>query len=693
MYNTKYRIQFNDIEGETFTINIESNNYSGSITQLTGGVPPIIVNYDSESDFLYNPLRLAAATINVVLENPITDLFATNYQQYRVNLLNSSNNVLFTGFIIPETYSQEYLTSFNFPYQIECVSALATTEYFDFDLTGDTVSIFQLIQTAINKANGNYQYIYIPKTFGSTSSNVLKSWNISRSNFIDEDENPMSYKEILEEVCKFLGWTLTEKNGSIYFIDADYISNGNTSYWRYNGNMTSESSVTLSSTINERNIESRGNNDSMTILGGYNKVNVVCSDYEAETGDLYPTQEWTSTGTTSSTAFNKNGTTYQKHWGFSSNDFIFTHYSYSNGWSTTSSNDINKAGAFPVKTTSYATDDIPNSLDYENEIEIHQTDNWDGNIQSESDANKFLHYGNSLRKVLEVNDSFNDNAIILDSDYKFAINFQIARCCVSDRLVYPVDNITSDTESLNLNVPFKFQIGNNYYNGSGWQSSECTFNVPVTFKNNQLANTYVSCNDTNNFLYNLDKLNGYLINVDKILIGKIKLTMYNPINDYLSLLFPNLNTRSFFIKNIELQCQKKGKSNLIGNATKKEDTIYSNVVNEVYINECDDIELKITTKNDSELSYSKVIYNNAFLDTIDNRITNSSEKLEKVLIQRVINQYSNPKIKLEQSLKNYSNIMPYSIITNDKFNKSFITINEEIDYRSNTNNLTLIELN
>lgn len=693
MYNTKYRIQFNDIEGETYTITIESNNYSGGVTQLTGGVPPIIVNYDSESDFLYNPLRLAAATINVVLENPITDLFATNYQQYRVNLLNSSNSVLFTGFIIPETYSQEYLTAYNFPYQIECVSALATTEYFDFDLTGDTVSIFELIQTAINKANGNYNYIYIPKTFGSTSSNVLKSWNISRSNFIDEDGKAMTYKEILEEVCKFLGWTLTEKNGSIYFIDADYISNGNTSYWRYNGNMTSESSVTLSSTINERNIESRGNNDSMTILGGYNKVNVVCSDYEAETGDLYPTQEWTSTGTTSSTAFNKNGTTYQKHWGFSSNDFIFTHYSYSNGWSTTSSNDINEAGAFPVKTTSYATDDIPNSLDYENEIEIHQTDNWDGNITSESDANKFLHYGNSLRKVLEVNDSFNDNAIILDSDYKFAINFQIARCCVSDRLVYPVDNITSDTESLNLNVPFKFQIGNNYYNGSGWQSSECTFNVPVTFKNNQLANTYVSCNDTNNFLYNLDKLNGYLINVDKILIGSIKLTMYNPINDYLSLLFPNLNTRSFFIKNIELQCQKKGKSNLIGNATKKEDTIYSNVVNDDYINECDDIELKITTKNDSELSYSKVIYNNAFLDVIDNRITNGSEKPEKVIIQRVINQYSNPKIKLEQSLKNDSNIMPFSIISNDKFNKSFLPINEEIDYRMNTNNLTLIELN
>ena len=681
MYHLIYTVPFVNVDGESFTVQILEDGGSGTPTELVGGTPPFIVDINDE-DFLYTPTRFSGATLKLVGSNYLQRLFSTQYQKFKVNLLKGSS-IIWTGFITPEVYSQDYDNEL-FELEIECISALSTLEYIDSDFTGETITLQDIVEECITKSNGDFNAVYIPNAYTTS----LNSISVSTANFVDEDGKVMTLKECLEEVCKFLNWTVTEYNGNVYFIDVDYIVAGKTSYT----NILTNSSATLSSSITLQDITSKGNNNTLSILGGYNKAVVIDSDYEADADRLYPEQDWEAAGTTSSTAFNKDGTTYQKHWGFTSSDFVFTHYSYSSGsWNTTSSNDINAAGAFPVKTTSYSTDEMPNSLSYTNELEIHQLYNDDGNITSESEAGKFLHYGNNLRKVLEVSDSFGNDAIIVDNDYKFAINFQIARCCTTERLNYPVDNITSDTESLTLNVPFKFQIGNYYYNGTSWQTSECTFNVGVTFQNNQLANVYVSCNDTNSFLYNVGKLNGYLINVDRVLIGTPKLTMYNPINDYLSLLFPNLNTRSFFIKDIELQCQKQGSSYRIDEENEKEDTKYENVVNEEYINECDDITFKITSKNDSELSYSKAFVSGAILDTIGNNIYNTTEKPEKLMIQRIVNQYNQPKIKLIQIIK--PEVLPYSIvIDNSLSSKKFLFTGGTANYEDNSIDCNLIEV-
>ena len=683
MYHLIYTVPFKSIDGESYVVEILEDGGSGSSVELTGGVPPFTIEINDDN-FLYVPSRLSGATLKLVGSDYLQRLFSTQYQKFKVNL-KKNNSIVWTGFITPEVYSQDYSNNV-FELEIECISALSTLEYIDFDTESETISLEQILKQCLEKSNGDYNHAYIPSVYGID----LNAIYVSKSNFFDEDGKAFNLKDCLEMVCTFLNWTVTEYNGNVYLIDVDYMSKGGTSYIDL---LNNNASTTLSSSINLQNLQSMGASNTLSILGGYNKAVVIDSDYEADGDKLYPEMNWISAGQTSSRSYNENNTTYVKYWGFTSNDLIFTHYTYSNGnWNTTSSTDINVAGAFPIKTTSYSSEDIPNSLSYTNEIEIHQNDNWDGEMTSEADAGKFLHYDNNLRKILEVSDTFGNNTIIVDSDYKFAINFQIARCCVADRLIYPVDNITSDYESLNLNVPFKFQIGDYYYNGNSWQNTECTFNVPVTFQNKQLANVYVSCNDTNNFTLNLDRLNGYLINVDRVLIGSPKLTMYNPINDYLSLLFPNLNTRSFFIKDIELQCQKQGKGNRIDEDTEKEDTKYENVVNEDFINQCDDITFYITTKNESELSFSKAIYNNQILDTFSNNIYNTNIKPEELMIQRIVEQYNEPKIKLTQEVK--GDILPYSIVTDSNLSgKKFIQTGGSINFENDSANYNLVEIN
>ena len=81
----------------------------------------------------------------------------------------------------------------------------------------------------------------------------------------------------------------------------------------------------------------------------------------------------------------------------------------------------------------------------------------------------------------------------------------------------------------------------------------------------------------------------------------------------------------------------------------------------------------------------------AILDTLINNIDNTANKPEEYLIQRIINQYKQPKIKLLQVIKPV--IKPYSIITYSYLSsKQFIFTGGRINYEDNSIECNLIEL-
>lgn len=182
-------------------------------------------------------------------------------------------------------------------------------------------------------------------------------------------------------------------------------------------------------------------------------------------------------------------------------------------------------------------------------------------------------------------------------------------------------------------------------------------------------------------------MTGTLIDFDKSIMGDLELILYNPVLPAAGFI---LSPASYiFFKDITIDSQKTNYSTSTEDSNAKKDTKYENVVNEDYINALDDIEFKITSKNDSELSYSKAMDGNTTLDVLTNNIYNTVEKPEKLLIQRIINQYKQPKIKLLQVIK--SSILPYSIVC--EFGKQFIFTGGTIDYEDNSIECNLIELN
>ena len=125
------------------------------------------------------------------------------------------------------------------------------------------------------------------------------------------------------------------------------------------------------------------------------------------------------------------------------------------------------------------------------------------------------------------------------------------------------------------------------------------------------------------------------------------------------------------------------------------DTEYTNVINEEYIEEADDVECKINTWDNKAPTYSVVLYddgkNQSYLDTVKNIISGETYRLEEHIIYDFVNQYKQPSIQLELNLKDkLSPITVVSVPILDS-NKQYIVDSYSRDYYSCSNNIKLIE--
>ncbi|MDB8930256.1 hypothetical protein [Parabacteroides merdae] len=689
MYNLIYTMPFTNVDGEALTVQILEDGGTGSPVELTGGTPPFIVDVNDE-DFLYTPTRFSGATLKLVGSDYLQKLFSTQYQKFKVNLV-KAGSVIWTGFITPELYSQDYDNSL-FELEIECISALSTLEYIDFKQEGATVSLLGIIKKCITESKGNFRAVYIPNVYTSSLDGIT----VSTANFIDEDGKAMTLKECLEEVCKFLNWTVTEYDGCIYFIDMDYIKAGKTSYT----NILTSTTTTLSSTINLRDIPSKGNSNLLSILGGYNKAIVIDSDYEVDSDILYPELELNlSGGELFKFEKTKDDTIYKKEY-YNSNLELFNYVLSNNSYTTYDkpfNTDKQSAGAVAMRKTSYGKTEALSKYSWQEMIEIKQK----SAIILDNSAPYYLykdiyHNGEEIK-----NDPFILNYpaikckgnelsyLVFDPDIKLCINFDIY--LTTDKDGFEGDfKPTGLTSVPKLFIPMQLRIGDHYYNGSSWVTDSNTiFKVSTTATPNNYVNTWLQVYNYNDPELNVPDLNGYIVSFKSITTGDIELTIYNPaINPYSTPVFEN-PIESFFIRNIEISTQRVNASK---SDSTKQDTKYENVVNEGFINALDDIEFKITSKNESELSYSKAMDGNSILDVLTNNIDNNSEKPEKLLIQRIINQYKQPKIKLVQVIK--PDILPYSKVTDSYLSgKQFVFTGGRINYEDNSIECNLIELN
>lgn len=690
MWSTKYYIPFKSVDNNQYRIDIEQNSMTDA-KELIGTSTSFILSIDDD-DFLYKPHKFSTATISVAGSDYLQSLFSESYQNFRVNLY-KNNKLIWTGFISPETYSQNY-TNDVFEFNIDAISALATLQYIDYSIinTGTQItSIFSIIKKCIIESQGKFNNIYFPLTYETGNTNFLQSLTISEQNFFDEQNEAMKLDEVLDEICKVLNWTVCDFNGSVQFIDIDYMAKGFTKYLKFNADLSSFEIVDIANNVNVQNMQYWGNDNQLDILGGYNKVKVRTNNYNTTSQvpqDDFEKLDWFTS---------KKDTNYKNEYEtkqyLKSQAYKFKRYNLitANPLSEEDNDNYNLfkedptkvLGGFAIKRCHWQlVDNKPNISEYNWEymyqIKYISEYNRDGNTEP-ADYNQKV-YIPKFATVLQ----FNNKKSQLYKGGAFGISFQSQFI-----LDYNMSLVSSLPYGYSEKRDFEplaiLRIGNWYYTQNGWQQiakenfniQEHSFKVVTTVEGNRFRKWY-SVNNTKSLQQNYEGLKGMCIelptNVE--IMGDFEFQLLADTWD----MYANGLGVGVMFKDIKIDYFKN--ENVEDKAKDNADNLYENIINSNYINALDDIDLKISTYNNDGMDYSKLIYNDKYLeDNLFSKLTNSNVRLEEHLIKRIISQYKQPRFKVKLSLKNDERLNSFAIIKDNNLqNKRFILQSGELDF-------------
>lgn len=677
-YGLLYKIPFATQKNRACVVEIEKENYEGVWEELTAAGTPFNVDIDDE-EFLYTPLRFSTAKLNVVGKDYLQALFSTQYRQHRVTLT-VDGIVTWCGYIKPEVYTQDY-TSETFELELECMSAMSVLEYIDYTIQGEEkqfVSLWSLLKRCVEASRGRYTAVNVPFVYGLTKENyqagenVLDRMMVSEQNFFDEDDQPMKLKEVLEEVCKFLGWTCTDWRGELWFVDMDHQG----TYHKYDPTLTTKQDTTFNE-LTVQEVGFSGSDHSLDILPGYNKVIVRCSNYPlGEIGSMsidlkdlnvlaYPNT--TEVGNDVSkrllidpTKMGRNLKTIA--YKYESGLKKITDYSpYKSG---PLDGDSNKAdalyGALPVRYCLY-------TMEEEGGV-------WKPSITSYS-------YTDALRINDDLELKANDEAI---ASIRFSdILYPMGAICINATLCMFQGGILDflnlkETPDGKMSLRYSLRIGSNYYNLSEykWQDAKVINEVET----DDYSDGWYTIKDEKTLQMPYEGASGHIVEVTSERRGELEILIYTPKGQIRS-----FGMKDFKIEFISMEGNDKDNS---------EDRTYENVLNAAYINELDEIELKISSYNEDGACYSKIVIDDAYLkDNLYNAILDKQMRPENMLISRIISHYSTTRMKLTEVINESPSLTPITRMSdNFLLGKKFINAGGSIDFRNDQFSFTMIEI-
>ena len=521
-YGTIYTLPFRSRKEDVCLVEIQKEGYTGRVIELTGsGEAPFSVEI-ADDDFLYTPVRFSTAAIRVVGGDHLQSLYSTGYRQYRV-IFKRAGSVTWCGFIKPELYTQDYSGTI-FELEIECISAMSVLEYIEYKQKSEEgkgfVTLWELLTRCVSESRGSYSSVYLPHVYAGSESdytawrNVLQDMTISEQNFFDEDDKPMKLKEVLEELCRFLNWTCVDWKGDLYFVDVDHAGD----YYKYILDFSTYTTV-RGFTISVQKVTFSGDNHTLDILGGYNKVTVKTSNYNI--GDVFPEEEFNKLKRfgLESKIEKKNHVTLKRF--YLPNTYKLYRYEKNNDVPL-SDKDLNNyennpndvIGAMLIKRCEY------NMVNGEPDITNY---NWENLIQVRSYREKgfqingapILEFANPLPVA-----PYADGAISISLSVQVTMNTDLTIGYVK--------------QSGWLDMRCSLSIGEDYFDGSDWvKDSSAYFDIEFLLKD-YTGDSFISNVNTKKLSMPYDGLEGRVIPLpeDRILTGAIKFCLYELTENY-----------------------------------------------------------------------------------------------------------------------------------------------------------------
>lgn len=677
----RYRLPFFNYAGESLEIKFYMEDYIGEIETLTGA-PSAFVVTGTDEEFVYEPVRTSTASVSIVTDSLLNDLFSVNSHHVAVKLYRG-NKLLWTGYVEPEVFTQAYVPIAD-KLSINCISAIGTLENIQYEKQTENgfITAINLLRYIIRSANGGYEKIYIPYVYGSsevnysTKKNIFDEITLAEENFTSEG---MMLDEVLEYFCRFFNWTLYDYEGSLYFVDADWKGE----YFSYGEDLVTYEMVTPN-TVLLQDIGFGGSDHTIDVLPGYNKVTVKAInnvfDELVENEDLETLKENGYQSVNYDKLSGDDVKVVRKRF-LIPEKWELDSYDGDTGEKQDPKDAMNNSfGSALLKISEYGgkwerSDFIPDISDY----------SWTLAVQDRVKGQQFQEKpGEAMSKDLVaikgakgaawMNGALSiDGSIIVPWD-----DANLAFCKPSGKAGY-------------ADIVYVLRIGDKYWDGSSWVDSEAEFKIRYE---NESAGSPLTVKNTKSPDMPYSGLSGYIIKLpdNAPIIGDLSLKIrrtseigFTPESGAGSIKF-----YGYIYKNPNLNYKKKDG---VTDEGENGDRVYENVVNEKFMSELDEIEFGISSYNEDGATFSKALLNGNFLtNNLYSAIEGTLVRPEEALIRRIINRYRVTKIKLTQVLKNSDLIHPFTVLyDNSMVSKQFMLLSGVWDYEQNTVTLSMIE--
>lgn len=600
----RWQVKFKTLKENDARIDIYEEGWTGGIAELEPAENPFTTEEDSDDDYL-KPVRTHTGYLRVIDNGDLEGLMPEDNSQHYIELY-IKNNLEWCGYMQADTFSEDWdITPLVMEYPVISSLGILDGIYLDQNKGMGVVMLAELLLECIEATGVDFDRIYFPREVWFSedeSAQTPFSVSLSRQTFFTDNGSDEREAEdwerydadtclsFLEEFCKFWGWTLYERQKTLYFLgnsELHYITTvEDLRKIVYNGNPSF--SITSIARSNLSSLPLDGNDNKKEILQGVNKVKII-SKIDI-VGTVVPSidEGYMSVIYNGTIQYATNGTVtgYKRVIAYASENtnvqmqtYIVRYYNGNYIWEVspyTFENVTYGIGAMYVKRDIYTPSDLQNKRNYNYKSGVWIT------VKSDQVVSR-----PSLEQAREMP--------VLTMKSANAAKYSNGAFVISAQIYGYEQSVM-----LNPNIPtngagpieIKFRVGDKYWNGSGWTSADTWFTIQAGSEEGDSVPGKIISTKTLDMPYN--GADGYVMPINEDLSGIVELTIHAIVNDSAY--------RQLYLDNLKVDYYKSDDIANLGKSDKNEN-VYVSMLKRSSSGE-KELNLKIASKNNNPAAYN-----------------------------------------------------------------------------------------
>ncbi len=220
----RYKGGFYSVGQIAYDILVYQDGYVGDVSPVALCDTPVTIEWP-ETDKL-EPVQSGKATLRLYsdTDRQFIDLYTVKAGSVRMDVFREGS-LYWSGTLDPELYEEPFAYRDN--YRVELVfSDLAVLDRVKYPGKG-FVTVRDIVDNALSVSGINYRFVEERVSTGIDESSVgtlTTDVCLLSDNFYDEDGEPMSWREVLDETLRVFSLRLIQKDGKVWLYDLNALS-------------------------------------------------------------------------------------------------------------------------------------------------------------------------------------------------------------------------------------------------------------------------------------------------------------------------------------------------------------------------------------------------------------------------------------------------------------------------------------